>query len=647
MFTSRIPAGRRLGLTLTFLGILSIWMPSMLMAGSAANGEALELRGHLVDGDGVPLHGPQNVVLRFFEAPEDEDSALVVEHTLRPIVVDQGSFRLSLAPDRASDGPAPGFYLSPAELFQWREVVWMEIIVDERWRSQRVAVTARDKTIERWHEETTEPPDHARQRWIVRQTIATPTAEPREAIAKAISSDPSEHTEYGGLCLWKLTCGGIQGRMKWTPDGPGCFSDALPSMPLTVILHGNGYGHDDYDYLQDHLAQNGILSASINVVSTCGGAGPGCAAAHQDVADDAETYLMSGCFETHFLDKFVSPTPVDFHRTAVVGHSRGGESARYLASTLDARPDFTVRAVTALAPTRHTSQPIYGTSTAAYMLLYGSLDFDVPAEQAFPAHDFAGWNEWSTPSAFDVDRVMKLFSGGSHGAFADIGLGPFAGSQRTTTRGYVNAFLRAWLLGDWSFYETFIRGRDKPGTYGSEIFTQYSSSISRRVVDNFQDGTLTPNTLGGTVTTYNMNLAAALDAETIAETPHAGWVLRVRPSQSGAYVRWNVPAAQQNANAYFFLSVRLGQLDGGGPTGARLWIRNAGVYSWVDLADYGGIPEPAGSLAQMHTVRVPFADFGAHNAVEAVYLQFNNASGINKRFIVDNLEFAQSLVIAP
>lgn len=459
----------------------------------------------------------------------------------------------------------------------------------------------------------------------------------------AASSDPSEHTEYGGLCNWVLTCGGTKARMRWSPSGPGCFSDAVPDMPLAVILPGNGYS-DRYLHLQDHLARNGILSASIQEVSDCGGPVPGCAADHQEVADDTLAYLTSGCFATYFLDKFPTATPVDFQRTAVIGHSRGGESARFLAETLDAHPDFSVPAVVSLAPTRHTTQPIYGTSTQAYMLLYGTADFDVPDDQAFESHDLAGWNEWSTPTGFDVDRVMKLLIGGSHAGFADGAVASDT-NQRTATRGYVNAFLRAWLLGDWSFYEAYIRGREKPGPISAQIFTQYSTSVSRRVIDNFEDLNTSPSTIGGAVSVFGMDLAEAVDTAAIAETDHVGRVLRVRPGQAGANVRWSVPAGQQNVNSYLYLSLRLGQLDAGGPTDGRVWIRNAGVYSWVDLANYGGIPEPYGGRGHMHTVRIPLGDLGPHDAVDAVYLQFPAENGVGKRFIVDNLEFAQSLVI--
>ena len=41
----------------------------------------------------------------------------------------------------------------------------------------------------------------------------------------------------------------------------------------------------------------------------------------------------------------------------------------------------------------------------------------------------------------------------------------------------------------------------------------------------------------------------------------------------------------------------------------------------------------------------PLGDLGPHDAVDAVYLQFPAENGVGKRFIVDNVEFAQSLVI--
>ena len=472
-----------------------------------------------------------------------------------------------------------------------------------------------------------------------------------EPPSKAANSDPALHTEYSSLCTWRWTCGGVQGQMRWPTTG-SCWNDAVRDMPLAVILHGNGFNYRDYDYLQDHLARNGILSASVNKVA----AGE-TAADHQVVADAAETYLTSACFQSNFLDNFSSADPVDFERTALIGHSRGGESVRYLANNLSTNPDFTVRAVVSMAPTRATTASLYGTKTPAYMLLYGTHDEDVEPDAAFESHDLAGWNEISTPTSYDLDRSMKLFIGGFHNGFSDDSVGLFP-VQWEVAQGYVNAFLHAWLLNDWQFYSGYVRGDQVPGTWGNGISSQFSSSVARRVIDNFEDFSVTPNTLGGAVTTYGVASIAAVSATPIAETSHAGRILRFTPGQDNAYVAWDIPVGQRNANGYLYLSLRLGMLEGSGPISGRLWIKNGANYAWVDLADYGGVPEPTVMCTQsaalscityedqgyMRTLRVPLSAFGSHNDVQRVYLQFLSGA-VGDDFMVDNVEFSDAFVI--
>lgn len=461
------------------------------------------------------------------------------------------------------------------------------------------------------------------------------------------------HTEYGSLCTWRLTCGGVQGQMRWPTRG-NCWDDAVPDLPLAIVMHGFGFNYRDYDFLQDHLASNGILSASLSPVAATESVN-----GHQTAADQAETYLDSNCFQSNFLDRFEDPNPVDFDRTALVGHSRGGESVRYLADNLASHPDYTVRAVVAMAPTRSTNTFLFGTRTPSYMLLYGTSDFDVEPDAAFESHDWAGWNEFSTPNNLDLDRSMKLLIDGRHSGFSDDGVGLFP-LQWQVTQGYVNAFLRAWLLSDWKFYGGYVRGDNVPGSWPDDIFSQFSSSVARRVIDNFQDLNVSPNTLGGAVTTFGIDSIDAINGTAIAETPHAGGLLRFTPGQNNGYVAWDIPVGQRNANSFLYLSLRLGMLEGAGPVEGRLWIKNGNNFAWVNLADYGGVPEPTlmctesealicitnEEQAHMRTLRVPLSVFGARNDVQRVYLQFLDGA-VGNDFIVDNVEFSDALIFAP
>lgn len=477
-----------------------------------------------------------------------------------------------------------------------------------------------------------------------------------EPLIASPNSDPSLHTELGGLCSWNITCANVAARIRWSPNGASCFNDTVPDMPFAIVLHGNGFGYDRYDYLQDHLAKNGIASASLNVM-----AANETQSSFQAAADNAQDFLDSQCFDDNFIAHFSSPEPIDFSKTAIIGHSRGGETARYLAANLVAHAHIDVQAVVALAPTHSTNKALTGSQTAAYLLLFGSDDPDPSPFGVFAAHDLAGWNEVSTPTALDLDRGMKFLEQGNHVHFSDpINPNEFVGgSQRAATKGYLNAFLRAWLKGDWQFYEGYIRGDSIPNAWSNAVLSQFSTKISRKVVDNFEDLNASPNTLGGTVSSVFMSSVSAVDATTLSTvTPHSGRVLRVQPSANNAYVTWSIPNGQRNFTSNLVLSLRIGQITGSGPVTARIGVKNGDVFQWVDLGAYGGIPEPmpictvgltsceqVENLGTMRTIRIPVDDFGSVNDVQTIYLQFLTGA-IGDQFIVDNLEFAEAWQIA-
>jgi pimeloyl-ACP methyl ester carboxylesterase len=469
----------------------------------------------------------------------------------------------------------------------------------------------------------------------------------------APSSDPSEHTELSGICTWNITCAGVQSHIRWSPKNGSCWSSSIVDMPFAVVLRGNGFDFKRYDYLQDHLAKNGIASASLNVL-----ADPPQVAHFQAAADDAEGFLASQCFADSYIDNFAGATPVDFSKTAIIGHSRGGETARYLAANLAGDPDFDVRAVVALAPTRFTTKSLFANNALAFLELYGSIDHDVSPQSAFRAHDGTGSQDVPTPTNFDLDRGMKLLVNGDHGGFTDP-VGPGIAPQPPVTKGYVNAFLRAWLRNDWQFYEGFIRGDEVPATWSAGVFSQFSTFRARRVIDNFEDLTVSPNTIGGAVSSTSMSGMTAVDVGAATDTPHGGKVLRFEPTANNAQIVWAIPAGQRDFTDNFVLSLRIGQITGNGPVQARIGLNLGGTFHFVDLADYGGIPEPQAlcvdggfacteqqDFGMMRTIRIPVDDFGDVDDVRSVVLQLQSGA-IGDEFLMDNLEFAEALVFAP
>ncbi|UQA56902.1 hypothetical protein [Polyangium aurulentum] len=485
-----------------------------------------------------------------------------------------------------------------------------------------------------------------------------PMLEVDEAVAEAeqqlTPGDPSDDTTLTNTCSWVLTCGGVTAKMRWGMSGTSgadCWSTAPSNMPLVMILRGNGYGYDEYDYLQEHLARNGFVSASIDVVAqTLNATG------YQQTAQTAIDYLRSACFQSNFVANFSVASPVDKQHLGVVGHSRGGEAARYVASLLEGASDFDVRAVVAMAPTRHTTQDVLGTQSDAYLLLYGSSDPDVSTQSAFGAHDEAGNNDWSTPSAFDLYKSMKFLAGGTHQGFSDLG---FTATQRETTQGYVHAYLRAHLKSDWGYYEDYIRGNEVPGPFASSVFTQYSDPTARRVIDNAQRAVLSPSTIGDTVTTSGIGSITLQDGSLTLGTPHDTKLLVVSPNGTNSFVRWAIPAGKRDETSFKYLSFRLGQLSGATGTDIRIGVTNSGVKTWVNLSDYGAIPQPRQmcvqgngigcndirTLAHMQTFRIPVWDFVAVNDVTSVELEFVGTTGNGRSFLLDSVEFSEFVII--
>ncbi len=643
MFTSLNPTSTITRFTLaSALSLLALGGTSANARPDAAE-QPLEIEASLLDATGMALHGPQNVILRLAVDPEGRvifesrhTTELTSDSMPDPVVVEEGKMRLSTRP-------------APLDLESY-DSLWLTFEVDG-WIGEPQPVFVRDGVIHALDAEDLvsrlDPP-----------VIQAPAQAP--SLGKAISGDPSIHAPYtGGLCSWNTTCTGVKGRFRWMRDGgASCWSHPAPDMPLVVILRGNGYDEDEYDYLQNHLAANGMLTLSLDVVATNSPFIPPDAQDHQDAADEAEDFLNSACFD-NVIDNFTDPQAVDLDQTALIGHSRGGETVRYLADNLYSNAKFTTRAVVSMAPTRHTSESLYGYETPAYLVLGATHDGDVNPHGVFKAHDWGGYNEYSTPTAYDLDRGMKLFLLGNHSGFSDRSNIVPAPNQRSTTQGYVNAFLRAWLLNDWQFYTSYIRGDDVPGTWSSGIGSQFSTRTTRKVIDNFQNGNNGLNTLNDTVFAVSTDIFTEANGTSLATTPHAARGLRVRPSGNNAYVRWDIPEEQQDFTGFLNLSVRIGRLTGSGPLNVRVGVFNNGVYSWAYLNDFGGIPDPhyfcvddcnfggGDTLGYMKTFRIPTGTFSGIGDVEHVYLQFLGDDAVGDEFFVDNLEFADTFFVVP
>ncbi len=621
----------------------------LLFAGVA---HATELQLEVLDQSGVALHGPQSLTINLYASKFSQQPIMTTQvgDAKAPEFVANGALSLDLAMLQWTPVGTLSEHNSVVDFTDLNHEVWLELVLGDEQLSQRLPMTFQHGQLK--------PQDHG-------TVVLLPTAKAMEAgelqqPSLQMAADPATFTDRSGLCTWRMTCGGTTAQMKWSRVSTGCWAGAEANMPMAVVLQGYGFDYRRYDFLQNHLARNGILSVSVSKVAGCSATTNDCGQRHIDTADAAHDFVNSSCFANNFLDNFSVSNPINRNQTAVIGHSQGGETARYLAAQLDKRSDTTVRAVVAMAPTRYTEAPIWGMDSAAYLQLWGSGDTDVLAHKVFPQHDLAGGNEWSTPTIFDLDRSMKMLVSGDHAGFADSSTNfGFGDAQRSVTQGYVNAFLRAWLRNDWQFYGGYIRGNSVPGSWINDVFSQYSSSASRRVIDNFEAVSNGTNTMGGAFWTSRMSVASKVDAANLSSTPHVGRAMRLRPSQAGGYATWELPEGQRNATSNLYLSFRIGQLTDAAASNARVWVNNGGTFSYVNVADYGGIPTPITMCQEseflacissevkgfMHSVRIPLSAFSGKNDIRAVYIQFPDSTGVGKDFLVDNLELSDSFFI--
>lgn len=463
-----------------------------------------------------------------------------------------------------------------------------------------------------------------------------------DKLTKRVVSDPSVVAK-SGYCFNNYIWNGTQARVYYPSNG-GCSKSVYS--PLVVILHAAGnnpkYSHTDYDYLQQHLARNGFISASIGVVANST-SGPHQTAAAQKAWDFVEDFLWS----TWSKRFYINPNSI-----ALIGHSRGGDTVRYLAEQLANDDLFKVRSVVSMAPVGGNGDYISGLDTEAYLQLYGTKDLDTSPRETFTHFDNVGSN-FSQLDPIGIPEVLykavKLLHEGTHQGYSDLG---FAVSQRETVKGYILAFLAAHNTNNVTWYEDYIRGDLVPGNWLHPVFTSYSDGFYRRVIDNFDDGNVAISTLGGFVTTFK-STAQVLDLSDFGvnyvHDTHAMWTWG---SSDGSLVSWTIPVSKRNVSAFKWLSLRIAQTSGDPSKDLRIQVRNGNVWSpELRLTDYGPIAQPTemcffqfgGPCSIQHhmaTIRIPLGDFGAHNNVQHVRLRFRGDS-IPLTFVVDNLEFSE------
>jgi dienelactone hydrolase len=470
---------------------------------------------------------------------------------------------------------------------------------------------------------------------------AAPADDREETAPRQFLKDPSSVSVHTA-CVDAGEFAGVPTVIRY-PMGANCLS-SLADSPLVLVLRGNGYGYDTYDYLIDHLAENGYIAVSAGVLADPNTEGY-----------EAKAIVVEAMLDA-LLDEWALAGYIDPSRLGIVGHSRGGKLARYVADRLKGGLDpWVVRAIVSLAGNGGDDMAVTGDMTTGLLVLQGAADGDIEPNHNYQVYDLAG-TEAAIPFAqpHGLYKAMKLLEFGDHAGFSEeFGLE----EQAHVAKGYVLAFLDAHLRLDMQWYETFIRGDAVPHGWSGRVVSQVSDGFYRDVIDDFEDGLVGGTPMNGAVMKSTDVTAAVLDLSDPNDgKQHHTRALSMYGRYDGDSIEWSIPEAHSATGAFEWLSFRIGQSAGVASADLRVQIRNGNTWSPErTVGDHGEVPTPmmmcpsspydlnsctVESFAHMGTVRIPLTEFGAHDDVERVRIVFRGGS-VRKTYLLDSLEFSE------
>lgn len=259
----------------------------------------------------------------------------------------------------------------------------------------------------------------------------------------------------------------------WMPEGEGPF-------PLVMMVHGNhmmeDYSEEGYAYLGELLANRGFIAVSVDENFLNYSAWSGI----PDNDFKVRTWMILKHLEQigTYAEQPGNPfyQKVDYSKTALLGHSRGGQAVAMAADAsrwfkddpvLAVTDQFTISSVIALAPTdKAIDDQQARLKDVNYLTLQGARDGDV--------HDFYGDRQYIRSSYTSGSTAFKsslYIADANHSQFnTDWGLydqslpaGLFlnraqimdGNEQRQIAKVYVSAFLEATLHGQSQYQDLF------------------------------------------------------------------------------------------------------------------------------------------------------------------------------------------------
>lgn len=424
--------------------------------------------------------------------------------------------------------------------------------------------------------------------------------------------------------------------------------------PVVLILHGRhptcaqGYyfdpacapadriaSHRGYDYMLDALAQRGYIAISIDAYDI-------------QPSNDSTNYYARGMLVLEHLQRMAAwdlsgsdpwgglfQNRIDMSKIAIAGHSRGGEGV-LAAAELDQALGIGlgIDAVIAIAPTDQ-DWPQWQISHSPYLLILGSADGDVSDLQGFRPWDDA----FPTGSSPQYEKSVAYIHGANHNFWNTVwtpGSGdPYASDdgawytgnhltaaqQRQTGLQPLVGFVLQ-QLGGIAPYREILTGHLPIAAMPNQYMHWSYQHPTQKVLDDFENGNTTLNTLGGAVSLAGGPTVSEGGIPFCAlhswneNTGGVAW------SASGGIYASTLPVGQRNVSGFTHLTFRVAQVsDGGGlnPVGQskNLIVRlvdaggNARKVMTVDFRDipYPYERSPGWDVCQMKSVRIPLRNF--------------------------------------
>jgi hypothetical protein len=438
------------------------------------------------------------------------------------------------------------------------------------------------------------------------------------------------------------------GPRRTVPSGSGTAT-VIPARANIAFEVANHLGYTD---LQTHLAEQGIVSVSIdtNAANVLGSLMAFRAELGLAMLDQLRTLDRDATSALH--------ARLDFTKVGVIGHSRGGDAVATLALRNSQRPvarRFGIRSVVQIAPTDFTGMTravlrMNKAITDSFLVVYGSHDGDVSG--AFdPSEISQAWGFGGTGfrhyDRSGTQRAMVFIHGATHNRFNSVWIDPArhrAGSparalaekqadnpldavtvdpalpvattdppaagerDRRVLSAAAHATLMREYIGGWLFKQ--LQGStasaalfDGSGTnsLSTPVSLQWTHGRTVRTIDFFDDANPRRSDIGGASTAPAFVTEQLIELSQPANIPHHDRVLLAQaPTGALRVYTTTIPSGKRDVSTFTHLTFRMSKVFPDVTTPAK--IAATAFPATIDVALFDGTNRRAVNAAALATL---------------------------------------------